>query len=69
MQDHLTTRKLADLLGVEVWRIRRLFETGELPEPDWFAGRRAIPSTWIPRVVDALRARGWLPDVEGSEPR
>jgi hypothetical protein len=56
----LTTRELADLLGTETWRIRRLYEDGTLPEPDRFAGRRAIPGKTIPIIVDALRQRGWL---------
>ena len=64
MQNHLTTRELADLFGIKTWRIRRLFEAGDLPEPSRFAGRRAIPTKWIPRIVDALRERGWLPDDE-----
>ena len=61
MQELLTTRQIADLLGVELWRVQRCFELGILPEPPRFAGRRAIPSESIPQIVDALRARGWLP--------
>ena len=69
MQDSLTTRELADFLGIEAWRIRRLFELGCLDEPPRFAGRRAIPRAWIPEVVDALRSRGWLSDsMHGPQP-
>jgi hypothetical protein len=63
MQDHLTTRELADELGTDEWRVRRLFEDGTLPEPSRFAGKRAIPRTLIPQITKALRARGWLPET------
>ncbi len=65
MKGHYTTRELADLLGTEEWRVRRLFEAGDLREPPRFAGKRAIPSELVPAVVDALRARGWLAQPEG----
>ena len=61
-----STHNVADFLGVETWRIRRIFEDGTLPEPDRFAGKRAIPAELIPAIVDALRARGWLAAPEGS---
>ena len=61
MPNLYTTRELADILGTDEWRVRRLFEDGTLPEPGRFAGKRAIPGEMIPAIVDALRARGWLP--------
>ncbi len=61
MPDFFTTREMADLLGTQTWRIRRLFEDGTLPEPPRFVGKRAIPHQSTPSVVDALRKRGWLP--------
>ena len=63
---HMTTRQLADLLGTQEWRIRRLYEDGTLSEPERFAGKRAISGDAIPAIVDALRARGWLPQAETS---
>ena len=63
MTEHLTTRQVAELLGVDVWRIQRIFELELLPEPSRFAGRRVIPSVHIPAIVDALRDRGWLPQA------
>ena len=63
---HMTTRQLADLLGTDEWRVRRLFEDGTLSEPERFAGKRAISGDSIPAIVDALRARGWLPQAETS---
>jgi hypothetical protein len=61
MPRYLTTQQLADLLGVECWRVQRVFESGDVPEPARFAGKRAIPSELLPLIVDALRAHGWLP--------
>ena len=52
---------LGDTLGVQSWRIARLFETGALPEPPRIGRRRLIPKGMIPEIVDCLRARGWLP--------
>ncbi|MDZ4783171.1 MAG: hypothetical protein SGJ19_23235 [Planctomycetia bacterium] len=56
-----STREVAELVGTDEWRVRRLFECGELTEPQRFAGKRVIPSALVPQIVDALRARRWLP--------
>jgi len=62
-----STRDAAQFLGTDEWRIRRLFEDGTLPEPQRFAGRRVITPDMMPSIVDALRARGWLPtEAEAS---
>ena len=66
MKTQLTTREMAELLGIATWRVQRLFEDGDLPEPSRFAGRRVITADRIPAIVDALRARGWLPNSEGA---
>ena len=58
---YLSLGELADLLSVQSWRVARLFELGILPEPMRIAGRRMIPKDMVPAVVDALRAKGWLP--------
>jgi hypothetical protein len=57
----LSTRDVSDLLNVENWKVRRLFEDGSLPEVQRLAGRRAIPREMLPSIVDAMRDRGWLP--------
>ena len=54
MKPILTTREVAELLGVETWRVQRVFEHGDLPEPARFGGRRAIQSDSLPAIVDAL---------------
>ena len=69
MQEQLTTRQVAELLGVEVWRVQRLFELGVLPEPPRFAGRRVVSGDMIPAIVDGLRSRNWLPAGGRSRPK
>ena len=59
-----STRDLADVLGTQTWRVRRLFEDGTFPDPGRFAGKRMIPGRLIPEIVDELRRRKWLPDQE-----
>ena len=57
----LSTGELGELLGIQAWRIARLFELGVVAEPVRVAGRRTIPAALVPEIVDALRARNWLP--------
>ena len=66
MPDIYSTREVADLVGVDVWKVQRLFESGALNEPPRFAGKRAIHRDMLPAIVDALRDRGWLPTNENS---
>lgn len=66
MARHLTTKQVADLLGVECWRVQRVFENGDVHDVGRFAGKRCIPSEMLPQIVDALRARGWLPEPAGA---
>ena len=68
MEAAFTTGDVARFVGTDEWRIRRLFEDGTLPEPTRFGGKRAIPSKLIPAIVDALRARGWLPESAEATP-
>ena len=64
MTDHLSTSDVASIFGVRTWQVQRLFEQGELPEPQRFAGKRAIPRASLPLIVDALRSHDWLPKRE-----
>ncbi len=61
-----TTRQLADVLGTQEWRVRRLFELGIVREAERFGGKRVILGRQIPQIVDALRNRGWLAQEEGA---
>lgn len=54
-----TTRQIAELLGSEEWRIRRLFEDGTLPPVEKFGNKRVITETMIPAIQEALLQRGW----------
>jgi hypothetical protein len=56
-----TTGDLAAKLGVDPWRIRRIFEDGSLTEPTRICGRRMISADEVGAVVDELFRRGWLP--------
>lgn len=64
MPVQFTTRQVAELLSSDEWRVRRLFEDGTLPEPPRFAGKRMIPNTMLPAIMDALRDRGWIHEAE-----
>ena len=59
--DFISVGQLAEDLGVQAWRIARLFELGVIPEPPRLSGRRIIPTAVIPAVISALRDRQWLP--------
>ena len=61
---YLSLGELGDLLSVQSWRIARLFELGILPDTPRIGGRRVIPKSMIPQIVDALRERGWMPKVD-----
>ena len=62
--DLLTTGQTAKLLGTDEWRIRRLFESGELPEPQKFEGKCMVRRHMLPAIIEALRSRRWLTDQE-----
>ena len=50
-----STGLLGDELGVQGWRIARLFEQGLVPEPPRVAGRRLIPESMVPQIIRALK--------------
>jgi hypothetical protein len=56
----LTTKQVADLLGTQEWRVRRLFETGAVPEVERFAGRRMIDGDRFVTIVGLLIDREWI---------
>jgi hypothetical protein len=72
MPDFLTTRQAASAISndptargsVDEWQVRRLFEDGDLPEPQNFGGKRVINRDSLPEIIERLRARGWLPALE-----
>lgn len=59
-----TTREAGDFYGVGEWRVRRLFESGILPEPPRFGYKRVIDAALLSDIGDKLREHGWLPESE-----
>jgi len=59
MSDSFTTRQVSELLGQPEWRIRRAVDS--MNGIGRFGGKRVIPSTALPKIIDILRGRGWLP--------
>ncbi len=68
MAKFYSTQDITDLFCQPQWHIQRLFEDGNLPEPTRFAGKRMIPSSQLPAIVDALRHRGWLSPASDLAP-
>jgi hypothetical protein len=62
----LTTAEAGEFLETEEWRVRRIFEDGDLPEPPKFGGKRIISRRSLPRIRAALLARGWLKDAAAA---
>ena len=69
IRPYMSTGELGELLGIQAWRIARLFELGVVAEPVRVAGRRTIPAALVPEIVDALRARNWLPSEQPEDDR
>ena len=75
MSDIMTTTDAARFFTqnghpVKAWQVRRVYETGLLPEPEARLGTyRLIRSSDLPRLEDALRKAGYLPTAQGSIPR
>jgi len=60
-QIQLTTGDVARHYGVATWQVRRLFESGRLPEPETRAGQyRLVSADDLPRVGEALAEAGYL---------
>jgi hypothetical protein len=57
----LTIGAVARHFGCQSWQVRRLFESGKLPEPPRVGAYRVISPEDLPRVEAALRAVGYLP--------
>ena len=61
IRPYMSTGELGELLGIQAWRIARLFElASSLSRFALLAVERSLPPL-VPQIVDALRARNWLP--------
>ena len=57
----MTTTAVAEHFGVRPWQVRRLFESGRLPEPPARMGSyRLIRPDDLPAIAGALRDAGYL---------
>jgi DNA-binding transcriptional MerR regulator len=61
----LTIGAVARRLGVRPWQVRRLFESGTLPEPSRVGAYRVVAENELPRIERALRKAGYLPEPDG----
>lgn len=58
--------QIALKLHVFPWKIRRLFETGKLPEPERIGNYRLFTEADIPRIKKALEEAGYLKESAGK---
>jgi hypothetical protein len=58
MAEFFTVPDVAELLSVEPWRVRRLFEDKTLAEPPRLGIQRAVPRSMIPLIATELQKRG-----------
>jgi DNA-binding transcriptional MerR regulator len=56
----LTTNEVGRRLGVEPWKIRRLYQRGLMPPTERIGIYRAIPVEDLPKIEAALRLAGYL---------
>ncbi len=68
MKRTFTTGSLARLKGWDEWRVRRLFEDGDLPEPPRLGQYRLLSEDDIPLIEEAMRRRGFLPAEQAAQP-
>jgi hypothetical protein len=56
----LTVGEVADHFGCLAWQVRRLYESGRLPEPERVGSYRVIPVAELPAVEQALCDAGYI---------
>jgi hypothetical protein len=66
MPQFLSTADVAAMYRVPDWKIRRLFEDGNVAEPPQISGRRIIDQSTLPQIVKALCDRGWWLGTAGK---
>jgi DNA-binding transcriptional MerR regulator len=57
---------VARRLGCQTWQLRRLIQAGLLAEPVRVGISRAWMASELPKIEQALRARGYLPRNENG---
>jgi hypothetical protein len=58
--DYVTIGGIARQHGLPGWKVRRLWERGQLPPAQRIGAYRVVPISELPRVEAALRAAGYL---------
>ena len=58
----LTIGQAAERLGAQSWRLRRLYQRGLLPEPQWVGRSRVVNEDDLPQIRTALEKAGYLPE-------
>ena len=56
----LTLGDVAEIFGIRLWKVRRLFERGFLSEPKRVGGYRIVFRADLPIIEQALREAGYL---------
>jgi DNA-binding transcriptional MerR regulator len=56
-----TLGAVAERYGLQVWRVRRLYERGLLPPAERVGTNRVLRESDLPKVEQALRSAGYLP--------
>ena len=59
MSHDLTTGQVASMLSQPTWRICRVVDA--IGGATRFAGKRCIPRTLLPNIIQELDRRKWLP--------
>ncbi len=64
MAGYMTLGEAADRIGVQAWRLARLFDRGLWPEPPRVGRNRVVSESDLPGIEEALRAAGYLKTPE-----
>jgi hypothetical protein len=64
--DILTPGQVAEMFGVQSWRVRRLFEQEELPQVRILGRERAIPVSFLPEIRQLLIKHNWLKETSNG---
>lgn len=58
--DLLATGDVADLIGIQTWRLQHLFKRGMIPEPRRLGRFRVFRAADVPAIKRAAIAAGYL---------
>jgi hypothetical protein len=64
--EYLTLGQVARRLGVETWKVQAMLRRGLGPTPYKIGPYRCLHERDLPRLADAMRAVGYLPQLTGQ---